>query len=145
MIQITKILGNAAQATTPKATISVPFEWFECDRKRLYRVAADGTCFGLAVSGGIKEGDILYETEKARYVVSLAECSLLSVEIRTMEEAARVGFELGNRHLSLKIFPDHILIPYDRPTHEYLLKKDFNVSMITGRFDNFIVCHAHEH
>ena len=47
-----------------------------------------------------------------------------------MIEMGRLCFELGNRHLSLKIDDDCVCVPYDHPTFEYLLKLGFNAEKL---------------
>lgn len=143
MIVVEKVLANVEQTPVTKPTVPVLYEWFECERRRLRKVAQDGMEFGIAIPGGVKVGDILYETETVCYVVCLKEVHLISIAIHSTEEAARVGFELGNRHLSLKILPDKILVPYEAPTFCYLGQLGFTVREEYGSFSDFIRCKAH--
>lgn len=143
MVVIEQIIGQMGRDPLDKPVIPVPYEWFECERRRIKKVAADGTELGVAVPGGVKAGDILYESERGYYVVQLTKAHLISVAIHSTEEAARVGFELGNRHLSLKILPDQILVPYDAPTFLYLHQLGFEVREEEGTFHDFIRCKAH--
>lgn len=143
MIVSEQVLGNLQTSPIEKTVIPVPYEWFELERRRIKKTAADGTELGVAIPGGVEEGDILYETESACYAVQLVQAHLISVAIHSVEEAARVGFELGNRHLSLKILPDKILVPYEEPTCLYLKQLGFEVTEEQGSFDHFIRCKAH--
>lgn len=56
-----------------------------------------------------------------------------------MQEMGRLCFEIGNRHLSLKISDDNVLIPHDEPTEKHLKNLGFECENIIGRFDDFIV------
>ena len=62
-----------------------------------------------------------------------------------MQEMGRLGFELGNRHLSLKITEQDVYVPYDEPTFSYLAKLGFEVEEVTEAFTDFIQCKAHGH
>lgn len=143
MIVVEQVLANIEQNPATKPMIPVLYEWFECERRRIRKTAQDGMEFGIAIPGGVKVGDILYETETACYVVCLKEAHLISIAIHSTEEAARVGFELGNRHLSLKILSNKILVPYEAPTFRYLGQLGFTVSEEYGSFGDFIRCKAH--
>ena len=98
-----KILGNIQDKPQKKAIIPVAFEWFELEKKRIKKTAEDGTEFGISIPEVLKEGDILGETESALYVVQIIKTRLIHIHVHKMQEMGRLGFELGNRHLSLKI------------------------------------------
>ena len=142
MIQISTILGHFHE-DSHKQKISVPYEWFETEKGRILKTAEDGTEFGIAVAGGVRDGDILYETETLLYVVTLTASQLISISYHNAQEAARIGFELGNRHLSLKIRDRDILVPYDEPTCLYLQKLGFEAVPVCENFSDYIQCRAH--
>ena len=60
-----------------------------------------------------------------------------------MQEMGQLCFELGNRHLSLKIEPDRVTVPYDEPTLLYLQHLGFNAHETHAAFADYIVCRAH--
>lgn len=59
-----RISGNIISDTFSDGKLNVPieFEWFEADKKRMRKVAADGTEFGVAIGATIADGDVLAET-----------------------------------------------------------------------------------
>ena len=140
-----KILGNIQDKTQKKAIIPVAFEWFELEKKRIKKTAEDGTEFGISIPEVLKEGDILGETESALYVVQIIKTRLIHIHVHKMQEMGRLGFELGNRHLSLKITEQDVYVPYDEPTFSYLAKLGFEVEEVTEAFTDFIQCKAHGH
>lgn len=144
-----KILGNMRdndlEKKINKQVVSVDFEWFELEKKRIRKVAGDGTEIGICIPEFLKEGDIIGETEQAIYVVKIMESRLIRIPVHTITEMGRLGFELGNRHLSLRITENEVYVPYDKPTYEYLLKMGFQAEDITGQFTDFIQCKAHSH
>lgn len=143
MIVIDHVIGNIKEQQVTKSVVEVPYDWFECERKRIRKVAADGAEFGVAVAAGVKDGDILFEDDTQVYVVTLKETRLIAIAVHSPAEAARIGFELGNRHLSLKITDTQISVPYDEPTFLYMNKLGFDAKDVTGSFADYIQCKAH--
>lgn len=144
------IIRTISPETTADDLIPVPFEWFELEKKRIRKTAQDGTEIGVCIEEPLHPGDIIAEEGSRSYVVSLLPSHLIRTPVHTMEEMGRLGFELGNRHLSLKITSDSITVPYDEPTFLYLKKLGFAPEEIHDTFADFIVCkghgdHGHEH
>ena len=115
-----------------------------------YTVTVDGeviTCepFDELALENLKDGDIIYLDDKLCVAVKLTSCPLIKINVHTMQEMGRLCFEIGNRHLSLKISDDNVLIPHDEPTEKHLKNLGFECENIIGRFDDFIVCKAHGH
>lgn len=140
-----KVLGNIKEQPCDKEVVNVSFEWFELEKKRLSKKATDGTAIGVCIPELLKDGDILYETDTAVYVVQVLPCRLIKIKVDTMKEMGRLGFELGNRHLSLEISDGEIKVPFDMPTYEYLKKLGFKVEDVMEQFTDFTVCKAHGH
>lgn len=140
-----RISGNIISDTFSDGKLNVPieFEWFEADKKRMRKVAADGTEFGVAVGATIADGDVLAETADKRYFARIRTAQLIEIPVRSMKEMGRLCFELGNRHLSLKVEDDRVLVPYDHPTMEYTKKIGFDPRVIEGGFDGFLIVKAH--
>lgn len=88
---------------------------------------------------------MIYLDDQLCVAVKLTSCPLLKIKVHTMQEMGRLCFEIGNRHLSLKISEDNVLIPHDAPTEKHLKNLGFSCESVIGRFDDFIVCKAHGH
>ncbi|MBO5449582.1 MAG: urease accessory protein UreE [Ruminococcus sp.] len=140
-----KILGNIHNAEVNVPIDFVLLDWFEADSKRLRKITEGGREIGIAVNEKLDDGDILYTDSKFCIAVRLAECELTKITVSSMEEMGRLCFEIGNRHLSLKITGNEVLIPYDAPTEQHLINLGFCCEKIIGKFDRFIVCKAHGH
>lgn len=140
-----RISGNIISDTFSDGKLNVPieFEWFEADKKRMRKVAADGTEFGVAVGATIADGDVLAETADKRYFARIRTAQLIEIPVHSMKEMGRLCFELGNRHLSLKVEDDRVLVPYDHPTMEYTKKIGYEPHIIEGGFDGFLIVKAH--
>ena len=141
----TTITGNIISHPISDGKLNVPiaFEWFETDKKRMSKVAEDGTEFGIMVGRTIKDGDVLAETDDKRYFARIKSAQLIEIPVSSMKEMGRLCFELGNRHLSLKVENDRVLVPYDHPTMEYTRKIGYDPHIIEGGFDGFLIVKAH--
>ncbi len=139
------ICGKIRDYKGNKEVCEVLFDWYELEKKRIKKIAQDGTEIGIALEEPMMEGDILGETDSKIYVVVLKECDLIKISINSIEEMGRAGFELGNRHLSLEIGSDYIKTIYDPVTYEYLIKKGFTVKKVYEHFSHYIVCKGHDH
>lgn len=140
-----KILGNIHNSEIGVPIDFVLLDWFEADSKRLRKTTEGGREIGVAVNEKLDDGDILYTDSEVCIAVKLAECELTKITVSSMEEMGRLCFEIGNRHLSLKITENEVLIPYDVPTEQHLKNLGFSCEKIIGKFDSFIVCKAHGH
>ena len=142
---VTSILGNEKDYKGSKKVIATDFEWFELGKKRIRKTAEDGTELGITVKDKLHQGDILAQTQKFIYVVKALPAHLIKISVQSMEEMGRLGFELGNRHLSLQIHENEVKVPFDEPTFEYLKKLGFCVEEVTESFHDYIECKAHGH
>lgn len=140
-----KILGNIHRDKIAVPVDTVELEWFEADGKRLRKTTKDGRDIGIAVGEKLHDGDILYLDNEVCISVRVADCELTQIRVMSMEEMGRACFEIGNRHLPLKISADRVLIPYDEPTEQHLKNLGFSCERIVGSFDDHIVCKAHGH
>lgn len=139
-----RTLGNINNIKTDDKIINVPFEWFEVEKKRIAKIADDGTEIGVICTGDVlNDGDILAKQDNKMYVVQIKPSHLIKIDVTSMKEMGRLCFELGNRHLSLKIEENSVYIPYDEPTFLYLKKLGFNANSIDEVFSDFIQCKAH--
>ncbi|WP_055428078.1 urease accessory protein UreE [Bifidobacterium aesculapii] len=140
-----EITGNVISQRYDDGKLNVPieFDWFETDKKRMRKVAEDGTEFGVMVGRTIKDGDVLAETDDKRYFARIRTAQLIEIPVDSMKEMGRLCFELGNRHLSLKVEDDRVLVPYDHPTMEYTKKIGYEPHIIEGGFDGFLIVKAH--
>ena len=138
-----KILGNMHTWKGQEEVVEVNFFWFEMEKKRISKTACNGETIGVCIEETLKEGDVIAKEDDTIYVVSLQPELLIQVEVSSMEEMGRLGFELGNRHLSLQIDHNIVRVPFDSPTFSYLQKLGFHVEKVEAKFQDYIVCKAH--
>lgn len=126
-----------------KLIVDVAFDWFELGKRRVKKVAEDGTELGIALDKDFADGDILAETDDKIYVVTVRSSQLISIQVKSMKEMGRLCFELGNRHLSIKVEEGSVTVPYDHPTFEYTQKLGFTPNVVEGDFSGFLIVKAH--
>ena len=81
-----------------------------------------GRVLALALPTGsvLEPGKILHVARDFYVVIEAAREPVLAVSPRSHEEALRVAFEVGNRHFTLAVDGDRLLVP-DDPAMEQLL------------------------
>ncbi len=152
---VKEILGRLpAYPAGARKVEKVYLEWFELEKKRLRKTLESGEEIGICLDASdtqshshthLHEGDVLYADEERVIAAAVAPCELTVVEVTGMIEMGRLCFELGNRHLSLKIEENRVTIPYDDPTFHHLEKMGFCPEKVECSFTHFTVCHGHGH
>jgi urease accessory protein len=91
-------------------------------RRRI--VTVGGREVGLALPTGsvLEAGAVLHVDEEWYLVVEAAMEDVLVVRPRSMQEGLRVAFEVGNRHFTLAVDGERVLVP-DDPAMEQLLRR----------------------
>ncbi len=138
-----EILGNIRDKKTQKEVIKIKFEWFELEKKRVSKIAEDGVSVGVCINEVLSEGDIIGETENSVYICEVNPTEVIKIYVKSMKDMGKLCFEIGNRHLPLKIEDEFVSVPYDHPTYEYLLKLGFNAVCTFEKFVSFTECKAH--
>ncbi|HIY11961.1 MAG TPA: urease accessory protein UreE [Candidatus Agathobaculum merdipullorum] len=138
-----KILGNLNGQHPTGEVVPVVFAWFETEKKRIAKTAADGTELGICVGVPLHAGDVLAEQNGKIYVVEVAPAPLIQTQVSTMQEMGRLCFELGNRHLPLQIEEHTVSVPYDEPTLLYLQRLGFDAKQVLADFSDHVACRAH--
>ena len=92
--------------------------------KRLWRgAAADGSEFGFELSAPLKDGDVVWATESARFVVRQQPEAVVAISLEVAPSAAAgIGWAVGNLHLELSAEPTRLLAP-DEPAVRQLLER----------------------
>jgi len=96
------------------------------DRAKVWRrvVAPDGVEIALALPTGTKlwPGQVLHAAPTKVYVVEAAPEEVLVIHAGNAKEAAFVGHMIGNLHRDIDIEGDGIVVLYDEPMEERLLR-----------------------
>jgi urease accessory protein len=96
------------------------------DRAKVRRrvVAPDGVELALALPTGTRlwPGQVLHAAPTKVYVVEAAPEEVLLIRVSNAREAAFVGHLIGNLHRDIDLEGDGIVVLYDEPMEERLLR-----------------------
>src|SRR6187402_1779925 len=119
---------HLVQATVPSPDSVKPEIALQVDRitlaKRIWRgVAEDGTEFGFELATKLNDGDVVFESDNARYVIRQFPEPVVEVSLEVAPSAAAgIGWAIGNLHLELQAEPTRLLAP-DEPAVRQLLER----------------------
>ncbi len=92
--------------------------------KRRWRgVAEDGTEFGFDLESRLRPGGVIHRTEQADWVVWQEPEPVLVLRPATPEEAALMGWKLGNLHMPVEVLPGVLRVLPD-PAVSQLLERE---------------------
>jgi urease accessory protein len=92
--------------------------------KRRWRgVAEDGTEFGFDLASRLRSGAVIWQTERCDYVVVQNQELVFVVRPISADEAALVGWKLGNLHMPVEITAGAIRALHD-PAVRQLLERE---------------------
>ncbi|MGH7997108.1 MAG: urease accessory protein UreE [Opitutaceae bacterium] len=120
--------------------------------KRLWRGAAeDGTEFGFEVREPLQDGDVVWATRTARYVLRQGKEALLEIPLDVSADAAAViGWAVGNLHFPVEAQAGRLLAPDDPALRQALDRisihyHEANEVFRPGRFTGTMAGHGHTH
>jgi urease accessory protein len=88
--------------------VRIPVERLVLAKRRWRGVAEDGVEFGFALEHPLRDGEAVFATETALYVVAqkyepVLELRIADCGLRIASDAARLGWIIGNLHFPLQI------------------------------------------
>jgi urease accessory protein len=100
---------------TGKERDSVALTWDErrWGRRRLRTRGGRVVALALPTGSHLHAGDVLHVDAEWYVVIEAAPEPVLEIRPRDQAEALRIAFEVGNRHFSLAIDGDRLLVPDD--------------------------------
>lgn len=102
---VTQVLGNVQDIAQDVPTDVVAIEWFDT-RKRIARYVSScgrdvAIHFEKPLLVGLNHGDILAQDGDVMIVISIIPTRILTMQVHTNVEIARLCYEIGNYHLPL--------------------------------------------
>ena len=112
MILIQRMLSDSSlRPATEQVELKVERRLF---LKRRWRgVAADGTEFGFDLESRLKHGGVIHQTTDHDYVVKQQAETVYQVSPGSSEEAALMGWKIGNLHLGVQVVDGLIRVVHD--------------------------------
>jgi len=120
--------------------------------KRLWRAtAADGTEFGFEVETPLRHGDVVWASDKARFVIRQEPELVLEIPLDVKPDAAAViGWAVGNLHFSIDAQETRLLASDDPGLRQALDRMHIHYHEIVEvfqphRFAGSLTGHGHGH
>jgi urease accessory protein len=110
---------------------------FDSRRKSRQVLRLDsGEEVGLLLPPGtiLRDGDLLEADDGSHLKIQAAEEELMMVTAANPFLLLRAGYHLGNRHASIELRPDRILLPVDPVLKEMLVGLGLTVAVVSERF-----------
>ena len=106
-----------------------------------------GRILALALPTGsmLTPGDILHVATDWYVVVEAAPEPVLAVTPRSRDEALRLAYEVGNRHFTLALDGERLLLPDDTAMEQLLARLDLPFERVQSIFLPLGASHRHDH
>lgn len=97
---------------------------------------ASGEEIGILLPPGkiLREGDVIESEDGSRFKIQAAEEELMMVTAPDSFTLLRAAYHLGNRHISIELRPDRILLQVDSVLKEMLLGLGLTVALVSEKF-----------
>jgi urease accessory protein len=113
-------VAPAALAGLERDTLSLTWEERRWTRKRVRSTAGREVALALPTGSYLRPGDVIAREATWYLVVEGRPEPVLAVFPRDVQEAMRIAFSVGNRHFSLALDGECILVPDDTAMEQLL-------------------------
>ena len=113
-------------------------------RRRVTTQAGRILALALPTGSMLTPGDILHVAADWYVVIEAAPEPVLAVTPRSHDEALRIAYEVGNRHFTLAIDGERLLLPDDTAMEQLLSRLDVTFERMQSTFVPLGVGHRHD-
>jgi len=136
MIIIEKILSTATiPAGSEEDTIVMGWHDRRTTRQRARTLKGREIAIALPTGTVLMDGDVLYIGEGYHVTVKAEKEDVLVSVLGDATASARLGYELGNRHLPVAIGNDRLVTPYDRLVEDLFARSGIPYSRMKELFE----------
>ena len=117
-------------------------------KTRWRAVAGDGQEFGFELTHPLAHGATIFQNATHRYVIDQRPEALLRVAARTPDEAARVGWMIGNLHFPAQVRDGAIFVEADPAVRQMFVREGVRFDEAEGVFEPLKAAgggHHHHH
>lgn len=129
---VTKVLGNLRDGAYANRSVdSIEIEWYQTQKRIARYTSAHGRDIALRFEQplriGLSHGDILVADSTSVVAVRILPTHILTIEVHSNQEIARLCYEIGNYHLPLFVDENVSLFrtPFEKPLQRLLDKLGF--------------------
>ncbi len=112
-------------------------------KRRWRAVASDGVEFGFDLEHSLADGDVFHQTEAVVYHLSQKPEPLLEIPFGTAEEAATLGWKIGNLHFSIEVTPTATRVVDDAAIRQMLVREGIKFARVVEVFRPLNAGHPH--
>ncbi len=114
--------------------------------KRRWRgVAEDGKEFGFDLDQPINHGAHFFAVGENHYVIDQMPEEVLEIPVTTIEQAARIAWNLGNLHFSVEVSPNAVRVTADPAVLQFLSRENIAFKKVTAVFLPLTATSHHHH
>jgi len=114
--------------------------------KRRWRgTALDGKEFGFDLKEPINPGAHFYNVGENHYVIEQEPEEVLEIPVKTLEQAARVAWSLGNLHFAVQVLASSVRVTEDPAVLQLLAREGIAFSRVTCVFEPLTAGGGHHH
>jgi len=114
-------------------------------RRRVTTQAGRVLALALPTGTTLTPGDILHVAADWYVVIEAAPEPVLAVRPRSRDEALRITWEVGNRHFTLAVDGERLLLPDDTTMEQLLARLDVPFERMQSIFIPLGAGHRHDH
>jgi urease accessory protein len=133
----------AALGARERDTLRLGWEERRWTRKRVTTSGGREVALALPTGSVLRAGDIIWVDAGWYLAVEAAPEPVLAVSPRGVAEAIRVAFEVGNRHFTLALHGEDILVPDDTAMEQLLTRLGVSWRRVDAVFDPIGGGHRH--
>jgi urease accessory protein len=134
----------AALGARERDTLRLTWEERRWTRKRVLTTRGREVALALPTGSVLRPGDVLAVADTWYLAVEASPEAVLAARPRDRAEAIRVAFEVGNRHVSLALDDDALLVPDDPAMEQLLVRLRVPWERRRAAFDPVGAGHRHE-
>ena len=123
--------------------IAIPVERLTLAKRRWRGVAADSREFGFDLEHPLAHRDIVFATDMACYQIAQEPEATLEIRLTTLDQAAQLGWKVGNLHFQIAVTQDAILAPDDSAIRQMLTREDIPYRPTKAVFQPLGTSHSH--
>lgn len=138
-------LDAAARAARARDVVEMTAEERRWGRRRVRTRGGRTLALALPTGTVLRAGDVLCAMPDFYVVVDAAAEAVLAATPASREEALRVAFEVGNRHFTLAIDGERLLVPDDPAMAQLLVRLGVPFVATRAVFEPLGAAHSHEH
>jgi urease accessory protein len=116
------------------ARVRLPVERHLFLKRRWQGVAEDGMAFEFDLDSRLRDGCVIHQTDAADYVIAQKEETVFQIAAPTAEQAALVGWKIGNLHFPVQIVDGFIRVTVHPLIEELLTAEDWPHEQVSAVF-----------